>query len=74
MCQAPVGRKQIFWPALTGVWDGRVRHVVYSCVPMADAKTARLRAAVAAAGGAWHEVGPALDLAGCGDTFTHTRC
>ncbi|KAK9823008.1 hypothetical protein WJX81_006345 [Elliptochloris bilobata] len=43
----------------------RVRHIVYSCVPMADAKTARLRAAVAAAGGAWHEVGalPEAELA-----------
>ena len=31
---------------------------MYSCVPMPDAKTARLRAAVTAAGGAWQEVPP----------------
>ncbi|CAK0734281.1 hypothetical protein CVIRNUC_000409 [Coccomyxa viridis] len=34
----------------------RVRHIVYSCVPRPDAKTARLRGAVEAAGGAWRDV------------------
>ena len=34
----------------------RVRHIVYSCVPRPDAKTARLRGAVEAAGGLWREV------------------
>ena len=33
----------------------RVRHIVYSCVPRPDAKTACLRAAVEAAGGLWSE-------------------
>ena len=33
-----------------------VHHIVYSCVPKADAKTGRLQAAVAAAGGEWREV------------------
>ena len=33
-----------------------MRHIVYSCVPRPDAKTARLRAAVEAAGGLWREV------------------
>lgn len=34
----------------------RVRHIVYSCVPRPDAKTARLRGAVEAAGGLWRDV------------------
>lgn len=33
-----------------------VQHYVYCCVPRADAKTARLKAAVLACGGVWHEV------------------
>ena len=33
-----------------------MRHIVYSCVPRPDAKTARLRGAVEAAGGAWRDV------------------
>ena len=33
-----------------------MRHIVYSCVPRPDAKTARLRGAVEAAGGLWREV------------------
>lgn len=40
----------------------RVRHIVYSCVPRGDAKTMRLRAAVAAAGGLWREVAALSEL------------
>eukprot|EP00887_Chlorella_sp_A99_P005978 scaffold27.g5978.t1 len=35
---------------------GRARAIVYSCVVREDEKTARLRAAVAAAGGTWRDV------------------
>jgi predicted O-linked N-acetylglucosamine transferase (SPINDLY family) len=44
---------------------GRVRHIIYSCVPRADGKTARLQALVKAAGGTWRDVAvlPEADLA-----------
>lgn len=34
----------------------RVHHIVYSCCPIGDAKTERIRAAVEAAGGTWKDV------------------